>query len=268
MKISVEMVRKLAKLDPGVREIIYSFIDEFEKEEKDSLTKEDIVELVKKIDDIEAEVKEIDTIKDVYEKVNLSLAESKKQIEGMVSYMSSIDKRLEELLSINKEMLNFLKNKKDVDLSKIVHSIEDHTKGVKDIIEEFKYKVESIKESIGSNAHNRIITKLSKALKKKLSLNVKEHFRSKVFEIDGKKIHFPIFGNGTKNKKIHAIVGKIVKNPTKQDIDDFITEVESLIKEKQIPPLVCKVLVVEEIDYELEKIAEKKGVSILWTQDL
>lgn len=50
MNISVEIVRKLAKLDPELRETFYSFVDEFYKEQDKSLTKEDIKDLSEKLE--------------------------------------------------------------------------------------------------------------------------------------------------------------------------------------------------------------------------
>ncbi|GAB6888786.1 hypothetical protein JCM13304A_22850 [Desulfothermus okinawensis JCM 13304] len=279
MNISVEIVRKLAKLDPELRETFYSFVDEFYKEQDKSLTKEDIKDLSEKLEPlshIDFLKKEIESLKTEYlslqKKLDSKLSERDEKIKELASQIDSIKdfftSKLEELVTIQKEVVNSVSKNKDVDYSKVVSSIEDNTKGLKEITKELKESFNDLLKNIKLVSTNRILSKLPKTLKKKLSLNIKEHFISKVFEVKGKKVCFPIFGSGTKNKKLHTVVGTVLDTPTKKDIDEFLDAVSVLQKEKELPSALLKVLVVEQIERDLEKVAEKKGITVIWMQDL
>ncbi len=271
MNITVDMVRRLAKLDPGVREIFYSFVDEFEKEQDKFLTKQDLIDLTKKIEELGkwgTIAEDLSKIKEHYKSLESRFEEHNKKIDTLISEFNSMSSKLESILDANKEMVKFLESKQDIDLSEVKDLISENTKGMSHIIYELKDKLEGVNRIISSKVNDKILSKLSKALKKRVGINVKKHFTPKLFDVKGEKISFPIFGIGTKNKKTHSIVGKIISSPTSKDVDNFIEQVEFLIREKQLPQLVCKVLVVEQIEEEIEKQAEKRGISIIWTQDL
>ncbi len=279
MHISIEMVRKLAKLDPKMRELFYSFVDEFYETQDKLLTKEDIKEIDSKLESIKDFgdlKKDIVSLKneflEVEKRLESKILQNEKNISHITDQLKSIKDsfvgKIEELLKLNKEIIDKISSKKEPEYKDIVDSIKDNTKGLKKVVEEFKDKIDEISKNIKFTSKDRILSNLSKALKKKLSLNVREHFKTKTFDIKGKKITFPIVGVGTKNKKTHAIVGDIITSPSKEDIEKFADSVASLQKEKELPQLVCKILVVHEIEEDLEKIAEKKGVSIIWMQDI
>ena len=64
------------------------------------------------------------------------------------------------------------------------------------------------------------------------------------------------------------MVGTVIDSPTKKDIDEFLDAISILQKEKELPSTLFKVLVVEQIEEDLEKVAENKGISVIWMQDL
>jgi len=279
MNISVELVRKLAKLEPALRETFYSFVDEIYKDQEKSITKEDIKDLNSKLEslsDIALLKDEIEALKKEYsyleEKIDAKFSEYHEKIKDLSSHINSVkdlfSSKIEELIKIQKELISSVSKNKDIDYIKAISCIEENTKGLKEITKEFKESFNGILRNIKQIATNRVLSKLPKTLKKKLSLNIKEHFKSKTFEIKGKKIHFPIFGRGTKNKKSHTVVGTVIDSPTKKDIDEFLDAISILQKEKELPSTLFKVLVVEQIEEDLEKVAENKGISVIWMQDL
>ncbi len=279
MKISVDLVRKLAKLDPRAREAFYSYVEELEKDIEPSITKDDLKPLLDKLADLESIkdiAKEFETIKnqnlDLKSKIEDLLNNANKKISEIEAKFGSlkeeISKKLEEVISTNKKTLEEIKSKKDVDIDKLTSFIEQNNKNIKGLIEEIKDKFQSVTNSFSSSLYNRVLSKLSKGLKKKFNINTKERIRSKSFEIEGKKLSFPLYTEGTKNKIKYAVVGKMIATPTKDDIENFISELELLKNSKKISSQVQGLLVVEEIEDELEKFAEKKGVLVVWTQDL
>ena len=279
MNVSVELVRKLAKMDPTFRETFYSFVDEFYKDQEKFLTKEDIKDLNSKLEsisDLSILKKEFEALKtehlSLQKKLDEKLKENDEKIKELTSHITSVKdlftSKIEELIKIQKELISSVSKNKEVDYSPVISCIEDNTKGLKEITKEFKESVSGLLKNIKKISTNRILSNLPKTLKKKLSLNLKEHLKAKTFEIKGNKIQFPIFGRGTKNKKSHTVVGTILDSPTKKDIDEFVDAVSHLQKEKELPSALLKVVVVEQIEEDLEKIAEKMGVSIIWMQDL
>ena len=279
MNISVELVRKLAKMDPTFREAFYSFVDEFYKDQEKFLTKEDIKDLNSKLDsisDLSILKKEFEALKteqlSLQKKIDEKLKENDEKIKELSSHINSIKElftsKIEELIKIQKELISSISKNKEVDYSPVISCIEDNTKGLKEITKEFKENFTSLLKNLKQISISRILSKLPRTMKKRLSLNLKEHLRPKTFEINGSKIHFPIFGRGTKNKKLHTVVGTILDSPTKEDIDEFLDAVSHLQKEKELPSALLKVVVVEQIEEDLEKIAEQMGVSIIWMQDL
>lgn len=279
MQISVDLVRRLAKLDPGVREIFYSYVEEMEKETRETITKDDIKPILEKLNELDTVkeiTKEFDNLKKGYEelvaKIDSSLNDTNKKIMDIESKVSALKEdildKLKDLIASNSEIIEGIKSKKDVDFSKLVSSIEESNRNIKGLIDDLKDKFDSVTSSFNSSLYNRVLSKLSKALKKRFNINTKEHIRSKSFNIEGKELTFPLYTEGTKNKKSHLVVGKLIGSPSKAELEDFSNELELLKKSKEVSQNVIGVVVVEEIEEDLEKFAEKKGMLVVWTQDL
>ncbi len=267
MRISTEVVRKLAKLDPALREVFYSFLDEIEGEEESALLTNKIENMVREIDSFREEIRSemvsfqeeiLSALKLLHSRLEV-LGDKVKEVSDKQGKISAKVESLSRKQD-NKETEN-IRSQMEKAISHFKDTVEEKFEGI-------RQEIDKIKERLGAKERIGIFKNLSKVLKKKLSLNLKEHIRSKKIKREGQEIFFDIFASGTKNKKKCALVGKVVDKPGKEEIDALSREVDVLIEDKILPQNVVKLLVVEEITEDMEKFATKQGVFILWNQDL
>ncbi len=268
MRISTEVVRKLAKLDPALREVFYSFLDDIERGDETDLLKEKMEEMIKELNSFREEMLRdmasfqegfISELKLLHSRVEM-LGD---KVEEVSEKQGDISGKVEILSEASRE------NKGGDDIkSQVEKAVSQFKETMEEKFEGFKREIEKLKERIGTKERLGIFKNLPKVLKKRLSLNLKDHIRSKIFKGKDKEISFDIFASGTKNKKKCALVGKILHRPDKKDIESLGRDVDILVEEKVLPQNVVKLVVVEEIEEDVEKFASKKGVFILWNQDL
>ncbi len=270
MRISTEVVRKLARLDPALREVFYSFLDEIERDEEADPLSTTISQMRMDLERLRKEVESTRALLPVVEETSRQIGMLREAVEG-------ITKRLEEVAlkqqQLDTRMEGLCKAEKNGSsergvTSQIEQTINQFKEAVEEKIASFSSEIETLKERLSSGKRMDVLRNLSRLLKKRISLNLKEHIRSRKFKVGGRDISFDIFAPGTKNKKKCTLIGRVTERPHKEDIEELDRDVNLLVEEKELPQNVVRILVVEEIEEDVEKFASKKGIFVVWNQDL
>ena len=232
MDISVGLMRKLEKVEPQLREVLYAILEEIEAQRKERVTRDEFREL-----------KEI--VKE--------LAEAQKRTEERVNELAEAQKRTEERLTRLEETVEKLAEAQKRTEEELQKLIGEHRKT--------REQLGGLSITVGYVLENEALKALPRILKKEFGIELKERLvRKFIRDREGKDIEINIIGRGKRNGKEVIIIGEgkvqLSKNKVREFVRKKLRRVEGVFREELFPILVTHMI----SEPDVEEFAKSQGI--------
>jgi predicted O-linked N-acetylglucosamine transferase (SPINDLY family) len=229
--VNADFLRKIEKLDPGIKDVLYPMVEVLEKPHEESVTRIEFDDLKKIVKDL-AEAQE-------------RLAKAQERTELRVEELAKAQERTEKRLE---------------ELTKVVKTLAE---GQKQIREELG----GLSTTVGYTLENEAYKKLPALLEKDFGIQIKQRLiRKYITDNKGKAKEVNIYGHGVKHGKEVTIIGEAKSQLSNNKVDEFLRK-----KVKQLDGLfeeVFLVLVTHMITSpEVEEYAKNKGIILYYSYD-
>ena len=243
--VNADFLRKIEKLDPEIKDVLYPMVEVLEKPHEESVTRIEFDDLKKIVKDL-AEAQE--RLAKAQERTEL-------RVEELAKAQERTENRLEELAKAQKRTENRLE-----ELTKVVKTL---TEGQRQIREELG----GLSTTVGYTLENEAYKKLPALLEKDFGVQIKQRLiRKYITDNKGKANAVNIFGHGEKNGKEVTIIGEAKAQLSNNKVDEFLRK-----KVKQLDGLfeeVFLLLVTHMITSpEVEEYAKNKGIVLYYSYD-
>ncbi|MCP4347494.1 MAG: chordopoxvirus fusion protein [Desulfobacterales bacterium] len=245
MPFSVAFMRKLDSADPGFKDILWSLLEEIERDREESVTKKEFGELSEIVRRLGKTVWEL-------AEAQKQLAEAQKRTEMKVEELALAQKRTE----MKVEELALAQKRTEQELHELVG---EHRKT--------RQQLGGLTMTVGYGLENAAYPKLPDLLHRDFGLAVQERLvRRFVKDKKGNDIEVNIFGKATRDGEDVVIVGEAKSQLSKNDIKRFLR--------KKVKPLegmsehMFLVLVTHMIaDPGVETCAREKDIALYYSYD-
>jgi hypothetical protein len=232
MPISVSLVRKLEEVEPQLRGVLLTILDELERQREETVTKREFGELKSVVAELaEAQKrteKELHELRDVV----AELAEAQKRTEKELRELAEAQKRTEKALQ---------------DL------MQEHSKT--------REQVGGLSMTVGYVLENEAYKFLPALLKQEFGFEVKGRLvRDFVKDNRGKQIEVNVIGEATKNGENFVIIGESKVQLSKNKVLEFLTKklkrLEGVYAGELFPILITHM----KSEPDVEEFALKQGI--------
>ena len=184
---SAKFIRKIEKLEPDLRDVLFAFIDELEMQRVESVNKEDFRELK-------------GIVKDLAE----AQKRTEKRVEELAEAQKRTEKRVEELAEAQKQTEKEIKT-----------LIKEH--------KETREQLGGLAMGFGYQLEDLAYKKLPELLEKDPGITIKDGLkRTYLKDNEGEFIEVNIFGKGEKQGKVVTIIGEAKAQLSKKKVDEFL----------------------------------------------
>jgi DNA repair exonuclease SbcCD ATPase subunit len=212
---SAKFIRKIEKLEPDLRDVLFAFIDELEMQRLESVNKEDFREL-------KGIVKDLAEAQKRTEKKIEELAEAQKRTEKRVEELAEAQKRTEKRV----EELAEAQKRTEKKVEELAEAQKQTEKEIKTLIKEHKETREQLgglAMGFGYQLEDLAYKKLPGLLEKDPGITIKDGLkRTYLKDNEGEFIEVNIFGKGEKQGKVVTIIGEAKAQLSKKKVDEFL----------------------------------------------
>ncbi len=252
MPFSVSFMRKLDSADPGFKDILWSLLEEIERDREESVTKKEFGELSKIVGHLGQATQELAEAQKRTEKKIEELAEAQKELAEAQKELAEAQKRTERKV----EELALTQKRTEQELRELAG---EHRKT--------RQQLGGLTMTVGYGLENQAYPKLPDLLHRDFGLAVQERLvRRFVKDKKGNDIEVNIFGKATRNGEEVIIVGESKSQLSKNDIKKFLRK-----KVKHLEGMfedIFLVLVTHMIaDPGVEICAKEKGIALYYSYD-
>ncbi|HEX67633.1 MAG TPA: chordopoxvirus fusion protein [bacterium] len=245
------MIRKLDKVEPQLREVLLSILEEMEKQRKERVTKEEFRELR----DI---VKELAQAQRKTEEKVKELAQAQKKTEER---MASLEMRMEELAQAQRKTEEKVK-----ELAQAQKKTEEELKKLIGEHRKTREQLGGLSHTVGYVLEDRAYRGLPPLLKRDFGVEITEPLHRDFIEVGiGRYEEVNLIGKGRKDGKEVIIVGDCKTQMKKKDIDSFLRvlqRIENILKGEKIV-----VGVTYQATIPVRKYAEEKGIKLYFSYE-
>ncbi|MCP4107256.1 MAG: hypothetical protein GY749_17225 [Desulfobacteraceae bacterium] len=287
MSFSVTFMRKLDSADPAFKDILWSLLEEIERDREESVTKKEFIELSEIVGQLGQTTRELAEAQKRTENKVEELAEAQKRTENKVEKLAEAQKRtenkLEELAEAQKRTENKLEElaeaqkrteKKLEELAEAQKELalaQKHTENeLHELADEHKktrQQLGGLAMTVGYGLEDKAYPKLPALLHRDFGLVVQERLvRRFVKDKKGNYIEVNIFGKATRNGEDLVIVGESKSQLSKNDIKRFLRKKVKPFEgvfDHMFPVLVTYMIA----DPEVESCAKEKGIALYYSYD-
>jgi DNA repair ATPase RecN len=252
LDLSIEFLRKLDKLQPELKEILYSLFEELEKHREKSVSKDEFNELKAIVKELALSQKELAEAQKRTEKRVEELAEAQKRTEKRVEELAEAQKRTEKRVE---------------ELAEAQKRTEEELKTLSRELKTTRKEVGGLSTTIGYTLENESYKKLPKLLEKDFGITIKEKLkRTYVKDISGNEVEVNIFGHGEKGGNPVTIIGEAKSQLSRNDIDRFLKK--KFKRLEGLYPEVLLVLVTHMItSSSVEEYMKEKEIALYYSYD-
>ncbi len=215
MHFSTNFLRKLERIDPELREILYSLIDEIEKNREASVDKKDFSELKELTANMLAAVGRLAEAQEKTEKQLEKLAEAQEKTEEQLKQLSEAQRKTEERL----DKLAEAQLKTEEVVRKLVVDLDD-----------VKKQVGGLSMAVGYGIEDKLIPLMPTFIKNEFGFKVITSERENIFYPDGSYDEVNILSECRKGNKKVYVVGECKSQPGKKDVERFAKQLARLKK--------------------------------------
>jgi hypothetical protein len=250
--INAEFLRKIERLEPDLKDVIYPMVEVLEKPHEEGAGKIEFNELKNIVADLgEAQIR---TEKRLEELVGAQIR-TEKRLEELTEAQKRTEKRVEELVGAQKRT------------EKSLEELTTVVKGLVDSQQKMREELGGLGMTVGYTLENEAFKKLPALLTKDFGIQVKQGFkRTYVRDIEGKAMEVNIFGYGEKDGKEVTIIGESKAQLSKKKVNDFIQENSRRLQ--GVYPEIFLVLITHMITAPgVDEYVKKKGIALYYSYD-
>ncbi len=297
--IKAQIVRKLESVkDPGLRDVLISFLEEVERMIGETITRKEFLEFVEKtqenfdkvwqaINELTRRVNELaeaqkrteERLDELTERVN-SLAEVQKRTEDRlnelaerVNSLAEAQKRTEDRLNELAERVNSLaeaQKRTEDRLNELAEAQMETEKKLAKLIGEHQKTREQIgglSHSIGYLLEDRAYKGLPEILKKRYGIEVTEPLRRDYIKIGRNRyLEVNILGKGKKDGREIYIIGECKTQLKKKDVDKFLRHIKNI--EDYFKGDKFLVIVAYQASPPVAEYIREKGINFVYSYEL
>ena len=258
MDISTGLIRKLEKVEPHLREVLVSILEEIEKQREERVTRKEFQELrdvVKELAEAQRRTEErLTRLEETVEK----LAEAQRKTEERVNELAEAQRRTEERLTRLEETVE--------KLAEAQRRTEEEIARLTGEIITLKKEVGGLAHTVGYRLEDEAMKALPEILKKEMNLGIMGRLRRDFIETKkGKFVEVNIWGEGRVDGKDYIIIGEAKTQLKKSDIDSFIRKAEEI--KKFVPGEQIRILVTYIASPPVRRYAEEKGIKLYFSYE-
>jgi len=277
MEISVSLARKLEKVEPQLREVLFAILEEIEKQRKERVTKEEFKELRDIVKELaqaqkhtEQKIKELTEAQKQTEQKVKELAQAQKETEKR---MATLEKRMEELTEAQKrteqrvEELAQAQKRTEQRVEELAQAQKRTEEELHKLIQEHRKtreQVGGLSATVGYILEDRAIKALPKLLKEEFDLTIEGKLLRKLLQDRlGRTFEVNILGKAVKNGKKYVIIGEAKAQLSKNKVREFARKVENLknlFKEEPFPILITYMIT----ETDVESLAKELGIKRIY----
>ncbi len=269
--IKVQLIRKLDKVkDPGLREVLISFLEEVERMIGETLTRKEFYEFVEKTQ--ENFVRVWDTINELTQRVN-QLAEAQKKTEDRLNQLTEAQKktedRLNQLTEAQKKTEDRLNQLTDKVNQLAQAQVRTENELAKLIMEHKKTReqIGGLSHSIGYLLEDRAYKGLPEILKRRFGIDIIEPLKRDYIKVGKNKyLEVNILGKGKKDGKEIFVIGECKTQLKKRDVDKFLKlmeRVDNYYNGEKFP-----VIITYQASPPVEEYLKNKGLNLIYSYEL
>ncbi|MCP4108489.1 MAG: chordopoxvirus fusion protein [Desulfobacteraceae bacterium] len=253
MPFSVTFMRKLDSADAELKDILWSLLEEIERDREESVTKQEFRELSELVGQLGQATRE--------------LAEAQKKSEQRLDRIEQIVGELAEAQKKSEQRLDRIEQ--------IVGELAEAQKRTEQELRELAYEHKQTRKQLGGLAmtvgyglENKIYPVLPDLLKRDFGLVVQERLvRRFVKDRKGNDIEVNIFGKASRNGEDVVIIGEAKSQLSEKDIQRFLRKKVKPFEGMFAHPFL--VLVTHMITSpDVEKIAKNHDIALYYSYDL
>ena len=287
----MSLARKLEKVEPQLREVLFAILEEIEKQRKERVTKEEFKELRDIVKELaqaqkhtEQKIKELTEAQKQTEQKVKELAQAQKETEKR---MATLEKRMEELAQAQKrteqrvEELAQAQKRTEQRVEELAQAqkrteerVEELAQAQKRTEEELhkliqehrktREQVGGLSATVGYILEDRAIKALPKLLKEEFDLTIEGKLLRKLLQDRlGRTFEVNILGKAVKNGKKYVIIGEAKAQLSKNKVREFARKVENLknlFKEEPFPILITYMIT----ETDVESLAKELGIKRIY----
>ncbi len=282
MPVSVAFIKELDTIDPKLRRVLLSMLEELERQREESVTKKEFNELKEIVRELGKTVKELaeaqkhtqeqltsfekqteENFRRVWQSIN-ELAEAQKQTEAKLNELAEAqkqtEKRLNELAEAQKQT-----EKRLNELAEAQRETERILQGALKRLDRVEERLEGLSDTVGYTLENRAYKALPSILSAH-GLKVEGRLLRRYVKIGKKERQLNIYGYGRRNRQRLLILGEAKVRPSKKEISRFERLCKVLSEEKGLQ--VFKIFVAHDFPPAIEEELRKKGILPVWSYEL
>jgi len=244
MDISTGLIRKLEKVEPHLREVLVSILEEIERQREERVTRKEFQELR----DIVKELAQAQ--RRTEERVN-ELAQAQRRTEERVNELAQAQRKTEERVN---------------ELAQAQRKTEEEIARLTGEVITLKKEVGGLAHTVGYRLEDEAMKALPEILKKEMNLGIMGRLRRDFIETKkGKFVEVNIWGEGKVDGKDYIIIGEAKTQLKKSDIDSFIRKAEEI--KKFVPGEQVRILVTYIASPPVRRYAEEKGIKLYFSYE-
>jgi len=282
------LIRKIADLDPSLREVILLLLEEVERQREQlsqQVTKTEFNELKAAVEElVEAQKRTEEQVNQLAEAqrrteerlsrlevVVAELAEAQKRTEERVNQLAEAQRRTEERLSRLEVVVAELaeaQKRTEERVNQLAEAQKRTEEELKKLVAEHKItreRLEGISNSVGYTLEDRAFRSLPAVLREH-GFEVEGRLVRKYVLVRGRERQVNIYGHGKREGKPVFIVGEAKVRPSRKEIDRFVRLVRQL--ETQEGKEAAMVFVAYDFPPSVENYLREKGILPIWSYDL
>ncbi len=245
MPVSIAFIKELEDIDPKLRRVLLSMLEELERQREESVSKKEFNELKEIVRDLVKTTKE--------------LAEAQKRTEARVEELAEAQKRTEERLTrleATVEKLAEAQKRTEEEIAKLVRRMDI-----------FENRLEGISNTVGYGLEDKAYKALPRLLKERFGLEVKGHLIRRYFTVGRKEIQVNIFGHALKDGRTVLILGECKVRPSKREVSRFERYARRIASEVGTEDLFL-LFVAYDFSPSIEQELKERGIAYFWSYEL
>jgi hypothetical protein len=252
MPFTVSFMRKLDTVEPGLRDVLWSLLDEIERSREKSVTKQEFRELHEIVKELSQTTRDLGKAQERSEHNVEELVDAQKRTEQKVEELADAQKRTEQKV----EELADAQKRTEQELHTLV---SEHKKT--------RQQLGDLSATVGYSLEDKAYPALSTLLKRDFDLIVRDRLvRRYVKDNTGHDIEVNIFGKATRNDEDLTIVGESKSQLSVNDVNTFIRK--KLKRLEGVFTDIFPVLVTYMISSsEVEEHVKNQGIALYYSYD-
>ncbi|MBW2067404.1 MAG: hypothetical protein JRI31_00795 [Deltaproteobacteria bacterium] len=292
MPVSVGFIKQLENVDPQLRLVLLSLLEEIERQREESVTKSEFNELKKIVRELGEATRELAeaqrrsegqltrlevTVQGLAEAQERS-EERLTRLEETVQELAEAQRRSEERLTrleVTVQGLAEAQERSEERLTRLEETVQELAEAQKRTEKEIerltgemsgvKERLEGLSDTVGYTLENRSYKALPRILAQ-YNLEVEDRLVRRYFKVRGKERQVNIFGYARRDGERMLIIGEVKVRPSKKEISRFENLCEVLSDEFEIP--VFKIFVAHDFPPAIEAYLKERNILPIWSYEL